>query len=346
MRKIFMSFFIVLSFFIQITFIQKAFAVEENIKDFIYVFIGAVATNDKNKLSTLTNYPLPRQSPLSDIKNPKEFVSQYEILFDQNLRSQIVNSNIDEDWDEIGHRGIAFKNGLLWLTNDGRLRSLNYQSHNEKNEHNKLIIEEKNLLHESVRDFIQPILSWNTKKYRIRVDLLSNNKFRYAAWNIDQSTSEKPNLVLENGEMQSHGSGGNHSYTFKHGNYQYICDIFYMKAGNLSNGTLIVKENNKILLSETISSDSSESEEFNLNNMSLNNGVQDNTAASNLEKLGLIARKRAYCSTSAQIIIGMEYQRYGRDGVSVTAEQAYSICMELEGVNPSQNEIRSRLGLN
>ena len=92
---------------------------------------------------------------------------------------------------------------------------MNYQSPFEKKKKEELITVQKNSLHESLRNFKSPVCILETSKYRIRIDDMGNEKFRYASWKFPQSKSEKPELVILNGKVEFDGSGGNHSFIFE-----------------------------------------------------------------------------------------------------------------------------------
>jgi hypothetical protein len=60
--------------------------------------------------------------------------------------------------------------------------AVNYQSEAERNIKTKLINAQKSALHPSLKNYVAPVLEWETSKFRIRIDDLGNQKFRYAAW--------------------------------------------------------------------------------------------------------------------------------------------------------------------
>ena len=93
-----------------------------------------------------------------------------------------------------------FNSGDLWLNYDGKLLSVNYQSDFEKDKRIILIEKEKTSIHETLKEFEEPILTIKTKKFKIRIDKMNNGKFRYASWSIDTQMSEKPDLIIKNGQ--------------------------------------------------------------------------------------------------------------------------------------------------
>ena len=65
-----------------------------------------------------------------------------------------------------------------------------------------------------VRKFKRPVFEWKTKSYIIRVDDMDDWDYRYSSWSIDKKLSDKPDLVIYDGEYNPQGSGGNHNYDF------------------------------------------------------------------------------------------------------------------------------------
>ena len=43
--------------------------------------------------------------------------------------------------------------------------------------------------------------------------------YRYSSWSIDKHLSDKPDLVIHDGEYHPQGSGRNHNYDFKNGEH-------------------------------------------------------------------------------------------------------------------------------
>jgi hypothetical protein len=81
----------------------------------------------------------------------------------------------------------------------------------------------KNMLHESLRAFKQLVFVLETSKFRIRIDDMGNDHYRYASWSINKDMSAKPDLVIENGEMTMEGTMGDKRYSFHNGAFTYEC---------------------------------------------------------------------------------------------------------------------------
>ncbi|MGV8878387.1 MAG: hypothetical protein ACOH2A_05070 [Sphingobacteriaceae bacterium] len=213
-------------------------------------FIKYVKNQDKEKLSDLVAFPLSRKYPLSVIENKQGFLDSYSEIFDDRLVKMILNANLLTDWSSVGYRGIMFLDGKIWLDYDGRLKAVNYQSAIEKTKRAELISIEKLNLHKSIKTFSEPVIQLETTKYSIRIDDLGAGNYRYASWAITSKKSEKPDLVLEQGELMWEGSGGNHRYVFNHGDYVYYCLIMAMKETDAPMGILKIFKNNQEILKQ------------------------------------------------------------------------------------------------
>jgi hypothetical protein len=216
----------------------------------INIFIGHVINDDRNEISTWISYPLKRQYPIPDIKTKEDFILRYAEIFDDSLKDLIIDSDPATDWDEMGWRGIMLYSGVLWMDTEGKIIAINYQSEVEKNKQKNLIEADKKKLHPSLVEFKNPAYILETAKFRIRIDQLSNGKYRYASWPISKAMSEKPDLILTNGEVFMDGSGGNHHFEFKNGIYKYECFIWRLRGSDTSPANLIVYKNEDEILSQ------------------------------------------------------------------------------------------------
>jgi hypothetical protein len=138
----------------------------------------------------------------------------------------------------------------MWIDTDGKIIALNHQSETEKKQRLKLISEQKESLHSTLKSFKNPQYKFKTKHYLIRIDELENGKYRYASWKNNQNESAKPDIILINGILEFSGSGGNHTITFKKGNFKYIVYRFHIGESDTPEISLSVEENNKEILNE------------------------------------------------------------------------------------------------
>ncbi len=189
--------------------------------DSIRRVIALFKTRDIDKISGKIRFPLSRAYPIPSIKDKEEFRQRFSEVFDKVLIDKIVHSTI-EQWSAVGWRGIMLDNGILWMANsDGVITAVNYQSDFEKKLKQDLIAKDKQNLHVSLKTFESPAYKIKTKSYLIRIDELTNSKYRYASWKIGEKESSKPDIIIDNGEFEFEGSGGNHVITFTNENYTY-----------------------------------------------------------------------------------------------------------------------------
>jgi len=217
---------------------------------FIKAFIDNVKSNKKEAVANIVKYPFKRGYPIPSVKNKTEFIKRYDQIFDSDLKNEIIKSDPAKDWSQVGWRGIMLNQGTLWFDEDGHLRSIIYQSKIEKDQKSKLIAAEKEKLHSSIAVFKAPLYILETAKFRIRIDDLGNENYRYASWSLKQSMSEKPDLVITNGKWNADGSGGNCHFDFKKGNFLYECYITVLGPKDTAPATLTIYQNEKQILSQ------------------------------------------------------------------------------------------------
>ena len=248
---IFIGIFLVLPVFAQ------TFNEEEAWKPALKRFIAAVKTDDPKKIGDFISYPLDRGKYIPPVKDKSDFIARYNDIFDGKLKAAISISDADRDSAEMW-RGILFEpegvNSTIWLDGDGNIAAMNYMSKKEMELEEKLIDQERTTVHESLRGFKYNATVIETGKFIIRIDYMKSSKMdgyidygdlRYASWNKPMTMQDKPNLVIKNGVIKYDGSGGNHYYVFKNGNYFYVCYINYMKEDEQSDANLYVYKTDK-----------------------------------------------------------------------------------------------------
>lgn len=215
-------------------------------------FISVVKSGDRAAIANLVAYPLHRIVPLPRIDTPSQFLQHFDEVFDEELLNALKDSSITEDWTEVGWRGVMFNNGTVWLNTVGKVSAVNYITEKGEAERTHLIESEKRNLYSDLRELTEPVLEWKTKDYRIRVDRIRDETYRYAAWPVQKATSEKPDLILNNGTVVHEGSGGNHHYDFKSGRYLYQCDVTVVGAVDSPPGDLYIYKDDQKILSQPV----------------------------------------------------------------------------------------------
>ena len=217
----------------------------ENIQKLINLF----KTKNVDGISKVITYPLNREYPIPSVKNEADLKKRFNQIFDKTIVDEISNSKIDQ-WSEVGWRGIMLNNGDLWIESDGKIKALNYQSNFELTQKKNLISNGKSKLHSSLKTFKSPTYKIQTKNYLIRIDELANEKYRYASWKIGKSEASKPDLILTNGELKFDGSGGNHTITFKKGEYNYEIYRGIIGVKDVQEISLTVEQKGKTILQQ------------------------------------------------------------------------------------------------
>ena len=187
--------------------------------DDIRKVINTIKGDSEKKIASLVKYPLAMSYPVPDINNEEEFIERFDEVFDEAILEKIASSSTD-DWNTVGWRGIMFDNGMVWLEYDGLIKAVNYQSEKEKQIQKELIEKERTTLHISVQEFMQPLHHVYIDNDIVRVDKMPDDSFRLVIWK-DKDATQLPDLVISNGVIEFHGSGGGASYLFKDNNYTY-----------------------------------------------------------------------------------------------------------------------------
>lgn len=217
---------------------------------FISKFILEVKNGDKEAIAKRIEFPFKREYPIPSVKDKADFVKRYNQIFDKVLIEKITKSDPAKDWSEVGWRGIMLNRGDMWIDTDGRIITINHQSDEELKLKNKLIANQKNEVNSSLSKFKKPVAILETSKFRIRIDDLGNNNYRYASWSVKQKMTDKPDLVIENGIFYADGTGGNHHYEFKKGNFRYECHFTVLGEKNSAPAALLVYQSGKEILSQ------------------------------------------------------------------------------------------------
>jgi hypothetical protein len=201
----------------------------EDHQEVVREFIGWVKSGQKDSLAKHTRFPLRREYPIPSVKTRAEFIARYNDIFDKTITDKIVKSNPATDWEEVGWRGIMFGRGEIWIDTDGSLIGVNYQSQAEAKQMKALTDQDRKSVHPSLQRFETLEYVVETKTYRIRIDEISQGIYRYASWKLDKPMTEQPDLILKKGKLNFEGSGGNHNYVFKNGQYCY--EIYFIELG-------------------------------------------------------------------------------------------------------------------
>jgi hypothetical protein len=188
--------------------------------------IKLIQAGKTEELSKLVAYPLKRENPLKDITNAKEFIAYYPVMFDAVFKKKLAgfrgSSAVMESNGNFGLVGDEFR-GEIWLNDDGQIISVNYSSKREQDLKARLTKSIQSKIYSAVNHWDQNILVLQSPKLLIRIDRIDTN-IRYVSWSKGRPTSEKPDLVLNNGLEEAQGTMGGWTYTFKSGDWTYVID--------------------------------------------------------------------------------------------------------------------------
>ena len=228
---------------------------EENIKiqkDIIVAkFIEAVKTNNPAEIAKFIEYPLSRPEHIPDIQDETDFIQRFEMVFDKNMLNEIANTK-PEDWEHAGWRGIMLPPGYFWLNDSGKLIATNVITDKEE----KYILDwektDRENLFTNLQQFDKNIYIFKVAKGMGRIDRIKTNEkdaytYRYAFWNIGKNMSDKPDIIIENGEVEYQGSGGNHTYRFKNNTYTYEFDVTKVGPKDYVPYTLAILHNEEVI---------------------------------------------------------------------------------------------------
>ena len=111
-----------------------SYALVKESHNVVQPFIDAFKTNDKGYVAEVFER--------GGITTKTDFIERFDEYFDESLSDKIANSTLD-DWSMMGWRGIMFDSGLIWMEEDGSIRSINYETAKAKQLRLKAIQKDK-----------------------------------------------------------------------------------------------------------------------------------------------------------------------------------------------------------
>ncbi len=174
---------------------------------------AAFASKDRSRIADCFAFPYNRPYPLRTITNKIDFLALYDSIIDAELCEKIAKSS-RADWQEIGWRGTALDNGLVWLDDNGKICALNYETAAGRAELAKAIEEDKQSLSSRYRNFRYPCAQWKAGGRIYRVDQLNTKKETYRLLILD-AKSAAVLVELAEGSRKWDGSGGNYYYVWQ-----------------------------------------------------------------------------------------------------------------------------------
>ena len=191
----------------------------DDISQIVQLFKNVIKTDNPQIIADYISYPYTRDFPLSDIENKTQFIQNYDMIFDDELKRIIIQSN-PQDWEKVGWRGIMLDSGLIWIDENGHVNAINYTTDKEQKYIDDWYENDRISLHESLRQYDIPVYIFETPVLLGRIDKIQPNQnqqeqYRLALWDKGFDMSSKPKTVLSNGWVEYQGSAHNELYHFK-----------------------------------------------------------------------------------------------------------------------------------
>ncbi len=235
-------------------------------KNFFFQLKDAVLKNQRKQVSELIDYPLSVYGKEYKyvIQGKTEFLKLYDAIFSPDMLAVLKKQQFEDLFAKWS--GVMIGQGEVWFYGtcpDVECKKVTvlvesmyspsfFNSAQGKKAFNDFLNKEKSKLHQSLVTFKEPVLLWHTKNHIIRIDRISGDNYRYAAWNIGSDQSKKPNLILKKGQLFRDGSGGNHHYEFKNGAYTYVCRVNLIGGSDTPPGSIEVFEKDKKILYQPV----------------------------------------------------------------------------------------------
>ena len=200
--------------------------------------------NNRRAVAVMIAYPLARYTPLTPIKNPKEFLAHWDEYFD----SPNINKLLGATADQIGWRGINLSNGMVWFEH-GRIITINTETKTSEIAWQTAKKQDYAKLYESARGYDSVIFQCKTKDQFIRTQKHGDD-LRYFAWNQGAPLLSKPELELRGGKYGATGTGGNFDLVFQNDALTYTVSVGHYLCGENCDDNLIVQKGDKTLSTE------------------------------------------------------------------------------------------------
>ena len=171
--------------------------------------IQCIAENDAEGFASRCHYPVNINSIDKIVDTPEEMVQLFNILFPEDQRQLFKNKN-ENDWEEMGWRGIMYSDGDFWDENfDGKISAINYSSKETERLEEKKKEMASSCLHPSLQN-----KDWEiTQSYKcdngiiFRIDYRAKDeKYRFLLFEQGKSFNEIPNYVMY-GEYSNNDDG-------------------------------------------------------------------------------------------------------------------------------------------
>jgi hypothetical protein len=230
---------IITALFTQRLFAQSNDLIPQERKEQIGRVVELIKNDNISALADMIEYPIIRQNPIPNIENREAFILYYTTLFDIAFKSRLASAAFTARNTIMKSDNYGLFNGEIWLNDEGKIITINYQSTHELELQSILTKEILSSMHPSVGKWKKNLMVAKSDKFLIRVDLLEDNTLRYISWSNNKKLSDKPDLILYNGTQDFHGTIGGLFYTFKNGDWTYVIDHIQMCEDEMNCGLLL-----------------------------------------------------------------------------------------------------------
>lgn len=178
------------------------------------------------------------------IENSSDFINLFDTIFDSKQIEKFQASK----WEYIyvpmfEYYSLQGEGYIGEFNEDGIINLIHIPlSESEAIYIQELIDNEKQCLHPTIRNYLEPVCLLFAGKYRIRIDLMQDGNIRYSSWKRDAVISAIPDLVIYGGKRW--GSRWGTNYDFKNGEYEYHIEDYFVGEGPCLN----VSKNGKTIM--------------------------------------------------------------------------------------------------
>ena len=92
--------------------------------------VKLIESDNSRELAKLIDYPLNRENPLPNIMDSTDFISHYQVIFDNSFKNLLKQYNDSEIIEHNGLYGLVGGNfsGEIWIGDNGKISTINYSS--------------------------------------------------------------------------------------------------------------------------------------------------------------------------------------------------------------------------
>lgn len=187
--------------------------IEDGGGEHLQEIINSIVKGNKKKLASLCLYPIRRSYPLHDIKNAKEMERYFHTIFDKHFRKWLKDRGI-EGWGYNGRQRPGFTcHGEMWVY--GLIYDVRYSSAKEQKNRQKLMKQELNSLHKSLRgEGWYPYFCYKdiNDGSVMRIDRNDYYGLRFAKYKKGRKSSDLPDKIMYGTEYV--GTAGPRDFEF------------------------------------------------------------------------------------------------------------------------------------